>query len=416
MNFLLITWNSFKQALAELRTNKLRTFLSLLGITFGIFSIISVLSTIASMKLAITDELNSIGNHVIFVQKWENSTDSDYPWWKFINRPQAKYAEMTMLERKLPWVRDMAFMISITSTVEHGGDMMSGVNYYGVSEKFNEIQNISIGMGRYFQLSEFHTGVNVVVMGYTIAEQLFGNAENALYKKVNLRGDRSATVIGIIAKEGKSILDAWDYDHSIIIPYYFLKQLTLEEYSDPLIMVKGDDAVPIDNLRNEIKGAMRSIRKLRPGQDDNFGLNDIGFFSKFLEPLFLGLNIGGWAIAALSLFVGMFGVANIMFVTVRERTGQIGLKKAVGAKKINVISEFLLESIFLCIIGGAVGLLAVFVLTQIFSAIMSFRVFIPVDIIALAIGICVFIGILAGIIPALKAANMNPVVAIRSVS
>ena len=399
MNFLLITWNSFKQALAELRTNKLRTFLSLLGITFGIFSIISVLSTIASMKLAITDELNSIGNHVIFVQKWENSTDSDYPWWKFINRPQAKYAEMTMLERKLPWVRDMAFMISITSTVEHGGDMMSGVNYYGVSEKFNEIQNISIGMGRYFQLSEFHTGVNVVVMGYTIAEQLFGNAENALYKKVNLRGDRSATVIGIIAKEGKSILDAWDYDHSIIIPYYFLKQLTLEEYSDPLIMVKGDDAVPIDNLRNEIKGAMRSIRKLRPGQDDNFGL-----------------NIGGWAIAALSLFVGMFGVANIMFVTVRERTGQIGLKKAVGAKKINVISEFLLESIFLCIIGGAVGLLAVFVLTQIFSAIMSFRVFIPVDIIALAIGICVFIGILAGIIPALKAANMNPVVAIRSVS
>ncbi|HTS45137.1 MAG TPA: ABC transporter permease [Puia sp.] len=414
MQFLLITWNSFKLAIAELRTNKVRTFLSLLGITFGIFSIISVLSTISSMKIAITQELNAIGNHVIFVQRFENSTDSDYPWWKFIRRPEVKYAEMNELFLKLPEIKDMAFLININSSVENQGDLVSGVNYYGVSERFNEIENFTIGYGRYFQPSEFHTGVNVIVMGYTIAEELFGTAENALNKKVRLRGGKVGIVIGIISKQGRSIINAWDYDHSIIIPYAFLRQFAREEFSDPIIMVKGSDFMSIDDLRNEIKGAMRSIRKLQPNQDDNFGLNDIGFITRFLEPLFTGLNIGGWAIAVLSLFVGMFGVANIMFVTVRERTNQIGLKIAVGAKKINIVAEFLLESIFLCIIGGAIGLLAVFILTLIFSAIMSFRVFIPLDIIGLAVSICILIGILAGIIPAIKAANMDPVVAIRS--
>jgi len=414
MQFLLITWNSFKLAIAELRTNKVRTFLSLLGITFGIFSIISVLSTISSMKIAITQELNAIGNHVIFVQRFENSSDSDYPWWKFIRRPEVKYAEMDELFLKLPEIKDMAFLININSSVENQGDLISGVNYYGVSERFNEIENFTIEYGRYFQPSEFHAGVNVIVMGYTIAEELFGTAGNALYKKVRLRGGKVGIVIGIISKQGRSIINAWDYDHSIIIPYAFLRQFAREEFSDPIIMVKGSDFMSIDDLRNEIKGAMRSIRKLQPNQDDNFGLNDIGFITRFLEPLFTGLNIGGWAIAVLSLFVGMFGVANIMFVTVRERTNQIGLKIAVGAKKINIVAEFLLESIFLCIIGGAIGLFAVFVLTLIFSAIMSFRVFIPLDIIGLAVSICILIGILAGIIPAIKAANMDPVVAIRS--
>ena len=414
MQFLLITWNSFKLAIAELRTNKVRTFLSLLGITFGIFSIISVLSAISSMKIAITQELNAIGNHVIFVQRFENSSDSDYPWWKFIRRPEVKYAEMDELFLKLPEIKDMAFLININSSVENQGDLISGVNYYGVSERFNEIENFTIEYGRYFQPSEFHAGVNVIVMGYTIAEELFGTAGNALYKKVRLRGGKVGIVIGIISKQGRSIINAWDYDHSIIIPYAFLRQFAREEFSDPIIMVKGSDFMSIDDLRNEIKGAMRSIRKLQPNQDDNFGLNDIGFITRFLEPLFTGLNIGGWAIAVLSLFVGMFGVANIMFVTVRERTNQIGLKIAVGAKKINIVAEFLLESIFLCIIGGAIGLFAVFVLTLIFSAIMSFRVFIPLDIIGLAVSICILIGILAGIIPAIKAANMDPVVAIRS--
>jgi putative ABC transport system permease protein len=414
-SFILITWNSFKLALQELRTNKLRTFLSLLGITFGIFCIIGVLATVSSMKLAITSELASLGNHVIFVQKYENSTDNDYPWWKFVKRPEVKYSEMKLLELKVPEIRDIAFMIDATDKVEYWGSLMNGVNYYGVSEKFNLIQTISIGEGRYFQNTEFENGANFVVIGDFIAEEFFGGPKKALNKILRLKNSKPAIVIGVIAKQGKSIINAWDYDHSILLPLKFAKQLMIIEYSDPFIMAKGSDQMTIEALKEEIRGSMRSIRKLQPTQDDNFALNDIGFISNFLEPVFKGLNIGGWAISGLSLIVGMFGVANIMFVTVKERTSQIGLKKSVGAKKINIIAEFLSESIFLCIVGGLIGLLAVFILTKIFSLFLGFEVYIPIDVIVIAMSICTIIGVLSGIIPAIKAANMDPVVAIRSV-
>jgi putative ABC transport system permease protein len=413
--FVLITWNSLILAIGELHTNKLRTFLSLLGITFGIFCIIGVLATVSSMRLAVTNELNSLGNHVIFVQKFENSADSQYPWWRYVKRPEVKYSEMNILELRVPEIRDMSFMINAQDKMEYGGNILNNINYYGISEKFDKIQSISLAEGRYFQINEFKNGDNLVIIGNFIAEEFFGTPEKALNKRVKLRDNKVATVIGVIAKEGQSIFNAWDYDHSILLPINFAKQMMVIEYSNPFIMVQGSDQMKIESLKDEIRGAMRSIRKLQPSQDDNFALNDIGFISNFLEPVFKGMNIGGWAISGLSLIVGMFGVANIMFVTVRERTSQIGLKKSVGAKKINIIAEFLSESIFLCIVGGLIGLIAVLILTKIFSLFLSFKVYIPLDVTVMAIGICTVIGVLSGIIPAIKAANLDPVVAIRSI-
>ena len=187
-----------------------------------------------------------------------------------------------------------------------------------------------------------------------------------------------------------------------------------DDDANPVIIVDGGKDVSIPALKDELEGAMRSIHKLSPGQDDDYALNDIQTLTKSTDVIFTNLNIGGWAIAALSLIVGMFGVANIMFVTVRERTSQIGLKKALGAKKSTIVSEFLLESSFLCIIGGLIGLTAVFLLAAVSIAIFHFKVFIPLDIILLAVGICLTVGILAGIIPAVIAARLDPVVAIRS--
>jgi putative ABC transport system permease protein len=187
-----------------------------------------------------------------------------------------------------------------------------------------------------------------------------------------------------------------------------------DEYASPKIIVQGKEQLPIELLLDELTGAMRSLRKLKPAQDNNFSLNDIESFSKFISDLSSNVSIGGWAIAALSLIVGMFGVANIMFVTVRERTPQIGLKKALGAKRSTILTEFLLESAFLCILGGLIGLLLVFILAKIATAFIGFTVFISPNIMLLAIGICVLVGMLAGIIPASIAAKMDPVVAIRS--
>ena len=247
-----------------------------------------------------------------------------------------------------------------------------------------------------------------------MAEKIFSNPELAIGKTVRLKGGKPAIVVGVIEKQGQSLLDMWAFDDCIIMPYKFLKQMIRDDDASPVIIVDGGKDISIPALKDELTGAMRSIHKLSPGQEDNYSLNDIQTLTKSTDAIFTNLNIGGWAIAALSLIVGMFGVANIMFVTVRERTAQIGLKKALGAKKSTIISEFLLESSFLCIIGGLFGLIAVFILAAIFSAMFSFKVFVPADIIGLAVGICLFVGILAGIIPAVIASRLDPVVAIRS--
>jgi putative ABC transport system permease protein len=193
-----------------------------------------------------------------------------------------------------------------------------------------------------------------------------------------------------------------------------MAQMFVVENSGPRIMVKGKENVSSVALLDELRGIMRSIHRLSPLQEDDFSLNDINMFSQQTDSIFGSINLGGWAIAGLSLIVGAFGVANIMFVTVRERTSQIGLKKAIGAKSATILTEFLLESAFLCLMGGLIGLILVFILTKALSAVMPFPITISVGTLTLAISICLIVGVLAGIIPASIAAKMNPVVAIRT--
>lgn len=210
------------------------------------------------------------------------------------------------------------------------------------------------------------------------------------------------------------MIGGWDFDQSIILAYRFARTLMNELRTDPLIMVQGQENLSSKVLKDELTGTMRALHKLSPTKEDDFALNDINDLTKEITDAFSAINIGGWAIAALSLVVGMFGVANIMFVTVRERTSQIGLKMAVGAKRRIILIEFLLESAFLCIIGGLIGLLLVFVMSQILTSMLSFPVFISTNNMILAVAICIIVGVLAGLIPASQAARMDPVVAIRS--
>ena len=412
--YLEIVWTSFKMALQEFRSNKLRTFLSLLGITFGIFCIISVLSTISSMQMAVNNDLKSFGTKTIYIDKWQYSGGPDFPWWKYIKRPVPKMTEARMLQAKVPDAKYVDFEIDNNGNVDYGDNSLSGVQYYGNTEDFDKIEQVTIGAGRYFQQADFDRGTPYIVLGYRIAERLFVQANKAVGQTVKLKDGKIAIVIGVMTKQGQSLINAWDFDNSILLTYNFMRQFFREEYSNPKILAQGDSLITSTALGEELRGAMRSIRKISPTQEDNFAINNIDNLSKFLDPIFSGMNIGGWAIAALSLVVGMFGVANIMFVTVRERTSQIGLKKAIGAKRGVILIEFLLESAFLCVIGGLIGMFAVFILTLIFSAILDFHVFIPLNIIALAVCICLFTGISAGIIPAFIAARMDPVVAIRS--
>jgi len=400
-------------ALQELWKNKLRTFLSLFGITIGIFCIIGVLATVNSLEQNIKNEVNSLGNNTIYVDKWVYTGGPDYPWWKYVNRPSPKYEELKQIKERTASAKYAAFRITVRDGVDYQGSSLSNINYYGITEDFDGIQPLEMSAGRYILESEFERGANVIVVGNDIAEKIFGPVELAVDKEVTIR-NKKVMIIGVIKKQGKQMIGGWDFDQSLVTPYRFARTIMNEVRADPVIMVQGQDNLTSKALKDDLIGTMRAIHKLNPKQDDDFALNDINDLTESVSIAFVSLNIGGWAIAALSLIVGMFGVANIMFVTVRERTSQIGLKKAIGAKSRVILTEFLLESAFLCIIGGLIGLTLVFILTQILSRALDFPVYISVDNMIMAITICIVVGIVAGFIPARQAARMDPVVAIRS--
>jgi putative ABC transport system permease protein len=406
--------SSFKMAMLELWKNKLRTFLSLFGITIGIFCIIGVLATVNSLEQNIKNEVSSLGNNTIYIDKWEYTAGgNDYPWWKYVNRPSPKYEEVKQIKERTASAKYTAFRIQVQDNIEYKGSVLSNVNLYGVSEDFDGIQPLEISSGRYISGAEFERGANMIVIGNEIAEKLFGSAELAVDKEVTARG-KKIKIIGVIKKQGKQMIGGWEFDQSVIIPYKFARNIMNELKADPIIMVQGQDNLSSKALKDDLIGTMRAIHKLSPTQEEDFSLNDINDLTESISVAFVSLNIGGWAIAALSLIVGMFGVANIMFVSVRERTSQIGLKKAIGAKSHIILTEFLLESAFLCIIGGLIGLTLVFILTQILSRVLDFPVYISTNNMLMAIIICIIVGILAGFIPARQAARMDPVVAIRS--
>ena len=410
-----IAASSFRIAMQELWKNKLRTFLSLFGVTIGIFCIIGVLATVNSLQLNIQSEIKALGSNTIYIDKWEYGAGGgpDYPWWKYVKRPSPKYTELQEIKARTSTSDHSAFVINTSSNVEVRDNVLSNVILYGVTEEFPSIQPVEIRYGRFMTDAEFGLGSNAAVIGNEIAEKLFGNAERAVGKQVSTKG-KKINVVGVIKKQGNTLVGGWQFDKSLVTSYRFARTFMDERRSDPLIMVKGKENLSSKAVKDELKSVMRSIHKLSPREDDDFALNDINDLSDALNQAFVSINMGGWIIGILSFIVGIFGVANIMFVTVKERTTQIGLKKAIGAKNGVILSEFLLESAFLCIIGGLIGLMLVLILTKIASALLHFTFFLSAKIIAIAIIICIIAGILAGIIPAIKASKMDPVQAIRS--
>jgi len=410
-----IILSSYKMAIQELWKNKLRTFLSLFGVTIGIFCIIGVMATLNSLEKNIKTEIESFGNNSIYVDKWEWSAGRgpNFPWWKYVKRPSPKFEELAKIKERTPIAQYVAFKINTQDRAESDDVVLSGVVIYGFSEHFNDIQKIDIRYGRYISPLEFEQASDICVIGNEVAEELFIEPERAIGKDIVTRG-KKLYIVGVIKKQGGQLLGGWQFDKSIIIPYKYARTIFDERRSDPLILVKGYENVSTTELKDHLTGAMRAIHKLSPTQEDDFSLNDVNDISNAFSAAFSGINLGGAIIGGISLIVGLFGVANIMFVTVKERTSQIGLKKALGAKSRIILTEFLLEAAFLCLIGGAIGLMLVFLLTQILSGQFNFPVYISVQNVVITVIICITVGILAGIIPASQAAKMNPVEAIRS--
>jgi putative ABC transport system permease protein len=403
--------NSLRLTMQELRVNKLRSALSLTGVAFGIFCIIGVLATVTSLERNIQSEVKTLGSNTIYIDKWEYSGGPDKPFWKYRARPVMKYEEAGLIKERSQLTEDITFLIRTNGNLSYKDDMISDASVYGVMEAQMNIQPISFETGRYISSAEFNSGTAVGLMGYENAEKLYGEASRALGKTFDIKG-KQVKIVGVIKKEGKNFV-GWDYDNCVMLSYKFAKQLTDEENSNPVIIVKGYENVTTTALSNELEGIMRQIRRLAPRQEDNFSLNSVEAFSKAITDLFGTVNIVGGLIGIISLIVGMFGIANIMFVTVKERTSVIGLKKAIGAKKRSILFEFLLEAAILCLMGGAFGLFFVWILSLVLTH-FDFPVYISIPLLIGTVIICLVVGMLAGVFPASRAANMDPVEAIRS--
>jgi putative ABC transport system permease protein len=404
--------NSLRLTFQELRVNKLRTALSLTGIAFGIFCIIGVLAAVNSLELNIQGEVKSLGSNTIYIDKWDYSGGPDQPIWKFRARPVPKYEEADMIRQRSQLLDDISYLMQTGGSISYKDDVIPSAVVYGITESQMTIQPIKFDAGRFFSASEFESAADICLIGFGNAESLFGNSERALGKQIDIKG-KKVTIVGVIKKEGTNFI-GWDYDNCVMMPYKFLKTLFLQDFSNPILIAKGKDGVSTAALSDELKGIMRQIRKLSPTQEDNFSLNSVEAFSKAITGFFSVLNIVGGIVGGISLVVGLFGIANIMFVTVKERTGVIGLKKAVGAKKSSILFEFLLEAIILCLLGGAIGLLFVFIGTVISSRLLNFPIYISLPMLMVTIIVCLVVGIIAGIFPASRAARLDPVVAIRS--
>ncbi|UAY53689.1 ABC transporter permease [Ferruginibacter albus] len=396
----------------ELKVNKLRTVLSLIGVAFGIFCIVGVLATVNSFEVNLQNEIKSLGSNTIFIDRWDYSGGPDKPMWKYRARPVMKYEEASLIMKRTQLLDAASFVVRDAENVSYGDNVVQNSSVYGVTESQSIIQPMRFESGRYISDVEFNSGSAVALIGFDNAEKLFGIASRALGKEIEMKG-KKITIVGVFIKEGKNFV-GWDYDNCVMIPYNLCKQLIDVDNSNPVIIAKGKEGVATTAVQAELEGVMRQIRRLSPTTEDNFTLNSVEAFSKAVTGLFGIVDLVGALIGVISLIVGMFGIANIMFVTVKERTPVIGLKKAIGAKSRSILFEFLMEAAILCLLGGFIGLIFVYILTLVLSGPLNFPVFISVPLLIATVILCIVVGILAGIFPASRAAKLDPVVAIRS--
>jgi len=402
---------SYLFAFQAIIVNKVRTFLSLLGITIGIFCIISVFTIFDSMEIAIRRSIATLGSNVLFVEKWPWSMSNNYPWWKYYQRPEASIADMREIQNRSTLQEASAFLVQVSKTVKFRSNYMEGVGILGFSQDFDKVWKFELAEGRYFTPLEFNSGKNVAMIGADISTNLFQDA-NPVGKKIKVFG-RNIEVVGVMKKEGEDFFGNSN-DKVVFLPVNYFRGLVDIREVGATILVKARPTISNDQLRDELTGIMRSVRKLKPAAEDNFAINETSIITQGFDSLFGVIGTVGWIIGGFSLLVGGFGIANIMFVSVRERISIIGIQKALGAKNYFVLFQFLFEAIFLSLIGGIVGLLIVTILAVIVSATTSFTLVITAGNIFLGIGVSALIGLISGIIPAYSASRLDPVEAMRT--
>lgn len=408
---------SFSFAFGSLRGNKLRTFLSLLGITIGIFAIISVFTVIDSLEKYIRNSLNSLGSDMVYIQKWPWTPpegESEYPWWKYLNRPVPTMEEGEDLARRSKNIQDAVYFFGFNRTVQYENSKAENTEVLATTHGLINNWNLEIEKGRYFTESESNSGANIAILGSEIASKLFDNV-NPVGKTIKFQGYRFL-VVGVYTKKGTDMFGT-SMDKRIHIPVVYAMNMVDVRDKDQgqTINVKAKPDADHDEFVAEIEGIMRSLHRLKPMEENDFAINEVSVVSKQFDTFFKVFNFAGWIIGGFSILVGGFGIANIMFVSVKERTKIIGIQKALGAKRYFILLQFIFEAVVLSMVGGILGLFLIFIVTTIFSYVADMSIAMTVANIVLGLTISGVIGVLAGFIPAMSAARLDPVDAMNSV-
>jgi len=411
--YLRLLSESFNFAISALRNNKLRTLLSLLGVTIGIFSIIAVLAAVDSLDRKITKDLSSLDKNTIYLMKFSFGP-SDIPQWKREQFPNVEYDEYTYMKGAMTNAAQMGYQIfTKRESIKYESNTVSDVNVVPVSHEFIDIQGLEFEKGRFYNESEANSGATVIVLGDEIAKQLFENFD-PIGKNVRLYGKRF-TVIGVLKKEGAGLFGDSN-DTTVFIPVNFVRQLYGDSNttSTNVIILKPEKGIDMEAYKGEISQKLRSYRGLKSGEIDNFFINVFSGFTDFIDNILGQMNVVGWIISGFSLLVGGFGIANIMFVSVKERTNLIGIQKSLGAKNRFILFQFLFEAIILSVIGGIIGLLLVWIISVVLTKVADFEFVLGIGNVLLGTGLAALIGLISGILPAIAASKLDPVEAIRT--
>lgn len=403
---------SFLFAFSSVAGNKLRTFLSLFGITIGIVSIISVFTVFDWMENGIRKNIESLGDNTIYVEKWPWTPDPNIKWWDIIKWPPLSTEDYEAVLRRSKSAGAVSFTVFSGETVKYRGNSVSDTYVTAATHDFENVRTLEIEKGRYFTQSESAAGKPVAIIGAELADKLFDDVD-PMGKEITVAGYKTQ-VIGVFKKEGKGGLSDSGMDETLLVPINFSRQFI--NFRNPFlnsdIMIRGKAGVSVQELSDEIIMILRAVRRIGPGKENTFSINQASQITSTLEPVFRGINVAGWIIGGFSILVGGFGIANIMFVSVRERTSIIGIQMALGAKRRWILQQFLTESVLLSITGGILGLLMVFIGTLFVNYFFTLGMFLTAGNIILAIAISATIGIIAGFAPASAASRMNPVEAI----
>ncbi len=412
-------YESFLFAWKALRSNVMRTILSLLGVTIGIFTIILVLTAVDSLEQNVRDSFNFIGTGTLYLGKrpWLGEPNGEFHWWDYMRRPTATYSEYKFLEANLKHKSHIAiYAIKGNMVVKQGNNSIGQVVLRGGGEDYDKILVMDIERGRYFTADEIAIGRNVAVLGSEVAKTLFPNDEDPIGKTVKIK-NLKYIVVGTVKKEGESMMGMGSNDYVTIIPYHAFRKLFQtgngrSDETESFIAMKGYDSdIGLVELESEVRGYIRSRRGVRPTEKDNFAINRPEALANMISGVFDVFNVAGWIIGGFSILVGGFGIANIMFVSVKERTSIIGVQKSLGAKNYFILFQFLFEAIFLSLIGGLAGLFLVYLITLVP---IGMETSLSVKNMVVGIGVSTVIGLVAGIVPAALAARMDPVAAIRA--